>query len=156
WDRTFSEIDKRNVEVLHGILEKSVREPGTDPVAKKLGQFYGACMNEAAIEKAGLKPVEPLLKAARSVKDKATLHAALVELLRYRVPVLFEFAATQDSKDATKMIATLDQSGLGLPDRDYYLGTDAKSEQDRKTYVAHVARTLVLSGMDAAKAKKAA
>jgi putative endopeptidase len=157
WTRSFSEIEKRNVATLHDILENAAKAPGDDPVLKKIGSFYGACMDEPAIERAGTKPIEKLLAAARSVKkNKTSLDAALVALQVYRVPILFELAPTQDSKDATKMIATLDQSGLGLPDREYYLSDDPKNQEIRQTYVAHVARMLTLAGMDAAKAKKAA
>lgn len=156
WSRSFNGIDERNEQELRRILEEAQKDPGGDPALEKLGTFYGACMDEQAIEAAGLKPVDPLLKKVRSVKDRASLVDAIIELQKHRVYVLFDISAEQDFKNATQVIAFLDQNGVGLPDRDYYLKDDEKSKEIRAKYLAHVERMLVLGGAKKADAKKQA
>ena len=82
--RSFVSIEYRNEQYLHDVLEKARTKPGTDPVMKKLGAFYGSCMDEATIAKAGIKPVRPLLAQINRVKDARTLTAAIWPL-RMRV-----------------------------------------------------------------------
>ena len=150
------ELQLRTEEYLRDTLVKSAKQPGADPVQKKLGAWYGACMNEAAIEKAGLKPIKPLLDVVAKVKDEKTLYAAILALHKHNVFPLFDVASQQDFKDATLVIAGLDQDGLGLPDRDYYLLDDAKMKEIRDFYQGHVERMLGLAGDKPAAAKKAA
>src|SRR4051812_30939794 len=69
WSRSFNEINKRNELALKGILEQATKATAPDPVTKKLATFYGACMNEAASNQAGARPIEPLLRRARSVTN---------------------------------------------------------------------------------------
>ena len=147
WTRSISEIDKRNKETLHEILEGMRAAPrGKEPVGDKLGAYYGACMDEPAIEKSGLTPIQPLLKTIESVKNVKTLQAALVELGRNGIFAPFRLGSEQDPKQATRIILGVDQGGLGLPDRDYYLKDDEKSVTRREKYLAHVERMLALAG----------
>ena len=118
---TTSAIEKSNEEYLKGVLEKASASPGSDAVMKKIGDYYAACMDEPGIEKASISPLSPLLAEIAKVKDFNTLAMAIAKLHAETVFVLFSVGAQQDFKDATKMIAGLDQAGLGLPDRDYYL-----------------------------------
>lgn len=155
WMRSFSEITKRNEKDLKEILESAGRMRD-DAVMSKLAAFYAACMDEAAAEKAGMKPIMPLWLRAWRVKRGKPLQALIVELHREQTWVLFSLAAEQDFKDTTKVIAQLDQAGLGLPDRDYYLKEDAKSKQLRAAYQAHVEKMLVLAGRSAKQARQAA
>ena len=154
WSR-FSEIAERNEKELRRILDEATKN-ASDPVAKKVGGFYGACMDEAAVEAAGTKALDPLRAIVRKVRDKKTLGAAITELHKHRVWALFDISDDQDFKDATRVIATLDQSGLGLPDRDYYVKDDEKSVGLRKKYVEHVEKMLTLSGYKPKDAKAAA
>ncbi len=128
WVRSFSEIHKRNEKDLLEIL-KSAAKGSADPAMAKLGGYFGACMDEAAVEKAGLAPLAPLFAAADSVKDLKTLTDAITTLHQYKIWAVFDISSEQDFKDATKMIAYLDQNGLGLPDRDYY---EVKVEPTKK------------------------
>jgi putative endopeptidase len=145
--RSFSVIEEENQKVLKDILEKE----GT---ASKIGAYYAACMDEAAIEAAGAKPIEPLLEKARKVKDKKTLMSAVIELHKHRIWALWDISAEQDFKNATQVIAYLDQNGLGLPDRDFYFGDERKPIRD--FYVGHVERMMVLLGQTPEQAKQAA
>ncbi len=148
-------LQQHTDELLHTVLEKATQAPGDDPVQQKLGTWYGACMDEAAVEKAGTKPLAPLLAAVSKVKDRKTLDAAVMALHQRGIFPVFDISSQQDFKDATLVITGLDQDGLGLPDRDYYLDEDAKTKDIREFYRAHVERMLVLAGDRPAAAKKA-
>jgi putative endopeptidase len=115
-------------------------------------------MDEAAIEKAGLKPIAALRATIDKVKDPKTLSTALAQLHAAGFGTLFNFGPTQDAKDAKMMIASLDQGGLGLPDRDYYLKDDEQAKKLRPAYETLVASMLVEAGRkpDVAKAEATA
>ena len=114
-------------------------------------------MNEPAIEKLGAKPLQPALDEIAALKSKQDL-AALVaaEHLRGDQGSFFNFGSDQDFADSSQVIAFAGAGGLGLPDRDYYTKTDAKSEEIRQKYLAHVAKMFQLLGDPADKAKQEA
>jgi len=143
-------LSLRNQEQLRIILEKAAAQP--TPETQKIGDFYASCMDEAAIEKQGLAPLTPDLDKIEGLTDKSQLPTLLGALHREGQGGLFSFGAAQDAKDAESEIAIADQGGMGLPDRDYYLKTDADSVKLRADYLAHIAKMLVLSGEDEAKA----
>jgi putative endopeptidase len=154
--RSFVAIEDRNEEYLHDMLEKARTQPGTDPVMKKLGAFYGSCMDEAAIDKAGIKPVQPLLARIAKVKDGKSLSSAVAVLQAAGVNALFNFGPVEDSADATRMIAGIDQGGVGLPDRDYYLVDDAQNKTLLAAYTELVTTLLVTAGHKPEAAKQEA
>lgn len=156
WVRSFSEIHKRNEADLKAMLEEAASNPGADPAKQKIGKFYAACMNEAAIEKLGLAPVKPLLDQVKKVKDAASLTQVVAELHRQGIEPLFSFSADQDAKNATQIIFNLDQGGLGLPDRDYYTADNDDKKKIRVEYAKHVERMMLAGGYKPADAKKAA
>ena len=156
WSRSFNEIQKRNELALKQILEEASKPGVSDPVTKKLGAYFGACMDEPAADKAGITPIRGLLAKAKSVKDAKSLSAVVTALHQAGVFALFDVSPTQDADDATRWMANLDQNGLGLPDRDYYLRDDEKSKKLRDTYRDHVARMLELAGLSKARAESAA
>ncbi|HVT58649.1 MAG TPA: M13 family metallopeptidase [Thermoanaerobaculia bacterium] len=119
---------------------------------RKLGDFYATCMDEAGIEARGISPLAPDLDRIAALKSAAELPALLAHLRSSGVNALFALRSGQDQKDATAVIAIADQSGLGLPDRDYYLKTDAKSVEQRDQYAAHVQRMFSLLGEPAERA----
>lgn len=153
---TFNLIYDRNEALLRGILEGAAKDPGSDPVLQKIGAFYGACMDEPAIERAGTSALAPLFAITSKVKDPRSLIEAIGQLHATGIKVLFSFHPTQDKKDATQMIAQIGQAGLGLPDRDYYLGDDEDKRALRDAYLAHVESLFALSGKPSAAAKQAA
>jgi len=155
WSRSFHEIHERNEADLKRILEDASRSKSDDPVTKKIGAYYSACIDESAVEKAGTKPVRSLLSVAKRVTDTRSLAAALIALHKNQIWAVFDIAAQPDYKDATRVISHLDQNGLGLPDRDYYLKDDDKSKEIRDRYVAHVERMMKLAGWSAKQAKQA-
>ena len=146
WSRSFSVIHERNIQTLHQILEDAAKNPGDDAGKKKIGDYYAACMDTKAIDKMGLKGIEPLLKVARRVRGHKTLARAITDLHQHQVWVLFGTDSMQDAKDATQVIADVDQGGLGLPDKDYYLKDDPRSKHIRDLYQAHVEKMFELAG----------
>ena len=156
--RTFVDIEDKNLAYEHDVLEALRAKPGDDPVNKQLAAFYGSCMDEAAIEKAGTKPIQPLLATIAKVKDAKSLSAAVTQLHAAGFGVLFGMGPTQDSIDASKVIIGMDQGGLGLPDRDYYIKDDDQSKGLKAAYEGYVASMLVEVGHkpEAAKAEAAA
>ncbi|ADW70000.1 M13 family metallopeptidase [Granulicella tundricola] len=135
-----------NTEELSGILAKYEKpDPSRTPDQQKIGDFYHACMDTDAIEKSGLTPIAGLLAEIDSMTLR-NLPSLAGKLSRINVTVFFGFGEQQDLKDATKQIANIDQGGLGMPEKDYYLRTGAKDEQLRKDYVAHMTKMLTLAG----------
>jgi putative endopeptidase len=149
---TFNVLADRNLAVLRGILDKaSVNDPKRSAVEQKIGDYYASCMDEPAINKLGIKPLEPELKRIDAINSKAAILDALVQLHLDGVGVFFNFSSEPDAKNSTQVIAGADQGGLGLPDRDYYLKDDPKSVKLRQQYVAHVQKMLELAGESAPK-----
>lgn len=141
------EIDERNFAVVKAILENSARTGGPrGSVAQRVGDFYAAGMDEAAIEKAGLTPLAPWFQAIAAIDSPATLLGLIGRMQAQGLDAGFGFSVQVDEKDTTTMIAAFAQGGLGLPERDYYTRTDEKSVETRTAYQAHVARMLALAG----------
>ncbi len=152
-----SELDERNETILRGILDKaSANDPKRAPDDQKIGDFYFSCMDEAGIEKRGIQPLKPDLDRINSLASKSALAGELAQLHLLGVNVLFRFGSSPDLKNSSMDIADIDQGGLGLPDRDYYLNTDARSVQLREKYLAHVQKMLELIGEPANKATSGA
>ncbi len=152
WGRG-AELQERNLAVLHQILEKV-----SDPKAKrnaleaKVGDEYGACMDEATAEAKGTKPIAADLARIHALKNRAELIAYIAAMHNNGTSGLFSFGAGTDLKDSNKITVNFDQGGISLPDREYYLKTDAKSIEAREKYVAHVTRMFELLGDPSPKA----
>jgi len=163
---TFTELRDMNLTAMRTILEaasKGERTAGSsakrgagssanDVNERKIGDYYASCMDTAAIETAGLKPIEGELATIDAISDRKSLDAAIAKLQREGASVVFRFGSGQDIKDSTRVIANASQGGLGMPDRDYYLREDEKSKQLRADYEQHVAQMLELAGDAADKA----
>lgn len=132
---------------LHSLLEKvEADNPSRTPNEQKVGDYFATCMNSSAVDAAGLKPLQPDLDRIAALKDKRELTNLLAHLQLINVAALFGYGEQQDFKDARKQIAFVDQGGLGLPERDYYLRTGDNDEKIRKQYVQHIANMLKLLG----------
>jgi endothelin-converting enzyme/putative endopeptidase len=148
WGR-FSELNERNREVLHQILEKAAGSPNGDANTQKIGDYYAACMDQKTIESKGLLPLQPELDRIRAMKSVSDLSEEVAHLHRIGANVLFSFGSGQDAKDSNAVIGQADQGGLGLPEKDYYFRTDEKAVETRKEYVAHLTRLMQLIGTPA-------
>ena len=143
WGR-FDELADRNEQTLHQILEDSAKHQNRSPIDQKIGAFYASCMNEAAIDKAGAAPLKAGLDRIRELKSKNELPAEIARLHAQDVNVFFAFGSSPDAENSKMTIADVDQGGLGLPDRSYYL--EAKDDETRNKYREHVARIFQLIG----------
>ena len=133
----YGKTTEENYQYLWGVLEEAAKpSPDRTPVQQKIGDYFAACMNTDAIESRGTGPLELPLMRIRSMKSKAELAALLADEHRstYGSGFLFGFGSSQDFGDATQVIASADAGGLGLPDRDYYTKTDARSKEIREKY----------------------
>ncbi len=156
WGR-FNELADYNRQFLHNILEKeSANDPKRTPVMQKIGDMYQSCMDETTVNAKGSTPLKPELDRIAAIQDKDQLMDSIAYLHSFGVPALFGFGSSPDLHNASMIIATVGQGGLGLPDRDYYFETDPKSVETRQKYVEHMGRMFVLLGDDEATAKKEA
>ena len=141
WGR-FAELQELNFTILRRILET----PDADSDRRKASDYYDACLDERAIEAKGLAPLEPELARVAALARKEDLPPIVAHLHSIGVNALFRFGSRADFRDATTEIANVDQGGLGLPDRDYYLKTDARSVDLKQKYQDHVQKMLGLLG----------
>jgi putative endopeptidase len=155
---SFNELQEQNYAALRGVLTDAAREASSaqDPNLRKLGTFYGTCMDSSAVEAAGLEPLRPELNRIEAIRDQPGVQTAIARLHGMGIPAGFVFRSTPDAKKSSRTIAEAYQGGLGLPDRDYYLKADSASEKIRTQYVDHVTRMLQLSGLDKPRAESSA
>jgi len=160
---TFTQLFIWNVSAVRNTLEDAAKATNRTPVEQKAGDYYAACMDETAINKAGIAPLKPALdRIAKMQKSDlpeviASIHQitrpADLNFIEAQYPgVLFGVYAAPDFDDARITLAVLDQSGMGLPGREFYLNDDDKSKEIREQYLKYIATMLELSGEAQAKA----
>ena len=148
WD-VYAKLTDENQRYLWGILDEAAKPAaGRTAVQQKIGDYFYACMDEAAVERAGAKPLQPRLDEIAALKSAAEIPALLarMHLESSGDSALFDFGSNQDFADSSRVIAFASAGGLGLPDRDYYVNPDAKSQEIRAKYLDHVAAMLQLLG----------
>ncbi len=155
WGR-FNELNQRNQVILRGILEEAAKNQSNSPIDQKIGGFYASCMNESEIDQRGDKPLSSELERISHMTTQGELLDEVARLQQRQVSVFFQFGPTPDLKNASMMIAGIDQGGLGLPEKDYYFRTDPKSVEIRQKYVAMIAKMFNLIGVPAPEAEKKA
>jgi putative endopeptidase len=142
----FNVLAERNNYLLYADLKAAADAPKT-PLQTKYGNYFAACMNVDLANKLGAKPIEPALHAIAEWNDKKKLAGLLASMEeKYSTGFLLRFGSEQDQKDSSLQIGGIDQGGLSLPDRDYYLNPDERSKQLRAQYVEHVTKMFVLLG----------
>ena len=145
WGR-YDALAEHNLYILRDILTEA-QLPGKHSAAETMvGTFYNSCMDESAIEKKGTTPLTPELNRINGVKTKKDLIGQVATMHRDSIPALFAFYSQPDMHNSMETIAYLDQGGITLPDRDYYIKDDAKSVETRKKYVEHVQKMFELAG----------
>ncbi len=145
----YGKLYQDNQRFLWGILDDlSKKTSGRNANQQKIGDFFGACMDEPAVEKLGASPLKPYLALINSMKSKKDLPAVLAKLhLNTQTSgFLFNFGSNQDFANSESIIAFASAGGLSLPDRDYYTKTDAHSAELRQKYLAHVQKMMQLLG----------
>jgi putative endopeptidase len=150
---SFSELHERNLEIEHGILEKAAAGGGgRNPIDQKIGDLYGSCMDEKAVDANGIKPIRPELEKVAAASSKRELMDELAKLDMIGDGSLFNFYSNPDLHNADQVIANIDQGGLTLPDRDYYIKDDQKMKDMRQDLVEYVSQLFVLAGQSAQQA----
>jgi endothelin-converting enzyme/putative endopeptidase len=145
----YGKLYQDNQRFLWGILDDlSKQTSGRKANQQKIGDFFGACMDEGAVEKLGVSPLKPLLAQINGMKSKNDLPLLLagLHLKTEGSGFLFGFGSNQDYANSNEIIAFADAGGLSLPDRDYYTKTDPHSVDIRQKYLAHVQKMLQLLG----------
>lgn len=155
WGR-FDELFQRNQTALRDILQESQQHQNRSSIDQKIGGFYGSCMDEAAIEQRGAAPLQSELERIAHISNLRELTDEVARLQSEQIDVFFSFGSSPDPKDAKMMIANVDQGGIGLPEKDFYFRTDAKSQEVRQKYMAHIAKMFELIGVPQAEAEKKA
>jgi putative endopeptidase len=155
---TGSGLQLWNENLLRETLEAAgSNDPKRTAVQQKIGDYYAACMDESGIEAKGVAPLKPELDRIDALKSKKDLTLEIVHQHRIYPGAwqqgdnqsnspFFGFTGSQDYDDASKVVAQIDQGGLSLPSRDYYLNTDDKSKEILKKFHAHVQKMFVLAG----------
>jgi len=145
---SFVELRERNLDIDHGLLEKAAAGGASrDAVDQRIGDLYGSCMDEKAVNAKGLAPLKPELDRVAAVPDKAALIDELAHLYLVGGTSLFSFYSSSDLHNADQVIAYIDQGGLTLPDRDYYIKEDnAKMKEMRQHLVEYVTQSFTLVG----------
>ena len=153
FDNLFEETRKR----LQTLLETAAAKASTDPASQKIGDFFTSGMDSLTIEKRGFEPIKPELERISQVNDVNEVLEEIVQQHRSGInSTLFAFSVDQDLKNVNVYIPQFDQSGILLPDRDYYFKNDARSIAIREAYVPHIRRMFMLIGTDSAAAQKQA
>ncbi|UYZ62333.1 M13 family metallopeptidase [Hymenobacter weizhouensis] len=152
-------LGDRTQATLRQILEEAAANTAAPKGSnlQKVGDFYASGMDSAAIEAAGLKYLQPELARIQALKDRKALPALLARQQRLGTGAFFRAGVGPDRKNSSQYAVNLYQGGLGMPDRDYYLKDDARSQAIRTAYVAYLTNTFRLMGdAEATAARKAA
>ena len=144
---SFVDIRERNSAIMREILQKaSTANAGRDAITQKIGDYYSSCIDETAANAHGVDPLKPELKRIANAKGKAALIEAVARVQLIGPNPLFGFYSAPDLHSANDVIAYIDQGGLSLPDRDYYLKDDPKMAAARKSLVEYATQLFTLIG----------
>lgn len=140
---------------LQGILEEvSVRKQPAGSIEQKVGDFYASGMDTITIDKRGYDPIKPTLNRIEAIKDISSLMKFVANEIKVGNGSIMSFGVGPDDKNSSINIAHSYQTGIGLPDRDYYFKADAPTVTIQKAYKTYLATLFQLTGTDAATAKK--
>ena len=151
---TFNQLRKETslkVQMLLDELANGDFEQGTNE--QKISDFYALGMNEEKIEKQGLTALKSEFEKIAAIKTLKDVQNQIAHFHLVGVGSAFNFYGSTDIKNSDLTIAMISQGGLGLADRDYYVNEDERSQELRKSYVLHIEKMLILSGIDEEKAK---
>ena len=152
----FRTIEDTVNESIHKICELSVAnahlEKGSNK--QKIGDFYFSGMDTVSIEKSGYSALKDEFNKIDAVKNIPELLNAVAHLQTLEAPSMFGFSVNQDEKNSSKYAVYLTQCSLGLPERDYYFNTDARTSNIRNEYEKHIKSTFELIGVDSKSAEK--
>jgi len=155
---TFNKLFIWNVSATRTTLEDAANASSRTPVEQQVGDYYASCMDETTINKQGIGPLKPELNRIAGLHDKSQLPEVIASIHQVIRPanlnfvdaeyqgVLFGLYSQPDFDNARITLPAIDQSGMGLPGREFYLNDDDKSKEIREQYLKHISRMLELSG----------
>ena len=151
---SFTRLDDTEQEQLRALVEDAARDAATtaDANRRKIGELFGAFMDEAQLQQQAMQPLAAEFTRIDGLRRKPEIAALLAHYNEIGVRIPYRASVGQDARDSTKYVVGIDQGGLGLPDRDYYLLNDAKLVQIRGQYRQHVEKMLTLAGSTSAAA----
>ena len=156
WGR-FDVLQDRNRTILQNLLETaSADKPTRTAIDQKIGDYYFACMDQKTIDAKASEPLKAELARIATLVSKKDLPALLAHMIRTGSGPFFRIGSEPDPKNSSQIIGGLDQGGLGMPDRDYYLKTDDKSVEIQKKYAEYLTKVFGLLGVSPADAAKRA
>jgi putative endopeptidase len=145
---TFNMLGDNNDSMLREILENAAKAknpaPGSD--TQLIGDFYASCMDEAAIEKAGITPLKAYFKQIKKIKTSEDLQRQIAMMHATGIPAIFNLGGGPDLKNSSMVIVNAGQGGLSLPNRNYYTDTDAKSVETRQKFMEYMTNMFKLLG----------
>ncbi|HWP95143.1 MAG TPA: M13-type metalloendopeptidase [Gammaproteobacteria bacterium] len=145
---SFTQLADETEKNLRALIEAAANDPDlpAGSEARKVGDFYASFMDEAKADELGLRPLAAELAAIEAVQSRDALLRLMAHFQRIGVRSPVGGFINTDARQSDRYIVYFFQSGLGLPDRDYYLSADAKFESLRASYLAHIERMLTLAG----------
>lgn len=147
---SFDMLTEESSQALKGLLEDAAKNPGSNTLMKRVGDFFASGMDSAAIEKLGYQPIKKYLDDIARLSTKEDILAHINYLRSHSIASpLYRISVGQDAKNVTQYIISIGQGGTSLPDRDYYLKNDARSTAARKEYINYITKLFTLCGADA-------
>jgi putative endopeptidase len=144
---SFTTVQDKTEEQLRSIVDALDQGPGKDdPDAKKLADLYASYMDEDQLQALGLKPLLAEFAVIDALKDMNAIPNAMAHLIEIGAGAPFNLQINLDARNSAQYAVILNQSGLGMPDRDYYLKDDAKLKETRLAYRAHIEKMLGMAG----------
>lgn len=143
----FNQLRELSISQVHEIVEELSGQKWVDgSLEQKVATLYASFMDEKSIEKQGISPLKNEINQIDKLKNKNKIAILMAHFARIDVNSPIRLSIEQDMKQSTEMVAGLEQSGLGLPDRDYYLKDDKKFIETRAQYLKYIEKTLTLAG----------
>ncbi|MDQ3283475.1 MAG: M13 family metallopeptidase [Acidobacteriota bacterium] len=157
WSRRWA-AGEQNKEQLRTILDDLSKHHDwpKGSIDQQISDFYGSCMDEKQVNALGISPIKPYLKEIDAISNRAELAKVIAHLADLQIAAPFGIGSSPDNHNPSQVIARVYASGLGLPDRDYYLKDDKRFVETREKYREHLAKMFVLAGSSNAAAKSAA
>ena len=145
----FTELRDKSIEDQKKMINKLIKQKNKEGTnAQKIADFYSLGMDTNKINELGIKPLQKEFDAIKSIKTTDDLIDGIAHLHSIGISAAYNFDAEQDLKNSEMVITWLDQGGLGLPDRDYYLEDTNRSKEIRKEYVKHIVKMFQLIGLN--------
>ena len=151
----FNKLADDNKEKLKSLLEDALKNDGTPgSIEQKVGDYFASGMDTATRDKRGYEPIKSMLVAIDAIKDVPSLLTYVTDAYKRGDHSIIGFSVGPDQKNSSMNIASFYQTGLGLPDRDYYFRTDSATVKIQQAYKTYVKTLFALTGTDDATAAK--